>query len=380
MATNFPGSVDNASTVGDGTHPSADELLSSTDGGPAHHALHQNVGLAINAIEDKLGVGASTPVVGSVLTGTGSGESEWSTNPLSVDATNSRVGIGTTSPTRILDIEDATAAIIGLNDSGGTVGSNTNSRIIFEAGGATAGQIGFQNTTSGILGITNNDGPLYLNTASADDILLRPNSSTAMTVKSDGKVGIGTTSPANMLSVGSGSNYGSFNVHAWKGVNSFAVLDNVVKSDNIRQLTTTVSANTYTDGNTGVMYRSTTSSARYKTDIETMNDEYADAILGLRPVWYRSICPGDHESFGYWGFIAEEVAEVDPRLVTFTVPDDYEWQYDDEGQKIAPGPDDLTVPEGMQYERVVPHLVNLLARQRDQIADLSARVATLEAA
>ena len=104
------------------------------------------------------------------------------------------VGIGTTSPSRILDIEDTTAAIIGLNDSGGTVGSNTNSRIIFEAGGATAGQIGFQNTSAGILGITNSDGPLYLTTSSADDILLRPNASTAMTVQSGGNVGIGTSS------------------------------------------------------------------------------------------------------------------------------------------------------------------------------------------
>lgn len=79
MATNFPGSVDDAATVGDDTHPSADEALSSTDGGPAHHALHQNVGLAINAIEDKVGTGASTPAANTVLTGTGSGTSSWAT-------------------------------------------------------------------------------------------------------------------------------------------------------------------------------------------------------------------------------------------------------------------------------------------------------------
>ena len=79
MATNFPGSVDDASTVGDGTHPSADEALSSTTGGPAHHALHQNVGLAINAIEDKVGTGSSTAAANTVLTGTGSGTSAWAT-------------------------------------------------------------------------------------------------------------------------------------------------------------------------------------------------------------------------------------------------------------------------------------------------------------
>ena len=79
MATNFPGSVDTAATVGDDTHPSADEALSSTTGGPAHHSLHQNTGLAINAIEDKVGTGASTPAANSVLTGTGSGTSAWAT-------------------------------------------------------------------------------------------------------------------------------------------------------------------------------------------------------------------------------------------------------------------------------------------------------------
>ena len=79
MATNFPSSVDDAATVGDGSHPSADEALSSTTGGPAHHALHQNVGLAINAIEDKVGTGSSAPAANTVLTGTGSGTSGWAT-------------------------------------------------------------------------------------------------------------------------------------------------------------------------------------------------------------------------------------------------------------------------------------------------------------
>ena len=121
MATNFPGSVDDASTVGDNTHPSADELLSSTDGGPAHHALHQNVGLAINAIEDKVGTGASTPVANSVLGGTGSGTSAWTTTPtlsgltvsgdaafdtdtLFVDVSEDRVGVGTTTPETPINI------------------------------------------------------------------------------------------------------------------------------------------------------------------------------------------------------------------------------------------------------------------------------------
>jgi hypothetical protein len=81
VAANFPFSKDNTPTVtvGDGTHPSADEALSSTTGGPAHHALHQNVGLAIRAIEDKVGTGDSDPAANTVLTSIDSGTSVWGT-------------------------------------------------------------------------------------------------------------------------------------------------------------------------------------------------------------------------------------------------------------------------------------------------------------
>lgn len=77
MATNFPTSLDDGATVGDGTNPGAAEALSSTTGQPVHSGLHQNVGLALTAIESKVGTGASTAASGKVLTGTGSGTSGW---------------------------------------------------------------------------------------------------------------------------------------------------------------------------------------------------------------------------------------------------------------------------------------------------------------
>jgi len=59
------------------------------------------------------------------------------------------------------------------------------------------------------------------------------------------------------------------------------------------------------------------SSQRYKTDIEDLEDAYADKVLDMRPVWYRSSCSDDRSDWSHYGFIAEEIEDVDPRLVTY---------------------------------------------------------------
>jgi hypothetical protein len=121
-------------------------------------------------------------------------------------------------------------------------------------------------------------------------------------------------------------------------------------------------------------FRRSTSSAKYKTDIETLQDSYADALLSCRPVWYRSTCAGDNPDWGWWGFIAEEVAAVDPRLVHWkTVEVTYE-----EGSAVQTPCD--PEPEGVAYDRFVPHLLNLIKRQGEAIAELQAEVTALKGA
>ncbi|MCS7317444.1 MAG: tail fiber domain-containing protein, partial [Candidatus Dojkabacteria bacterium] len=67
-----------------------------------------------------------------------------------------------------------------------------------------------------------------------------------------------------------------------------------------------------------------TSSLKYKKDIEDMWDSAADKILELRPVFYR--LKNDSLNHSHYGFIAEEVAQVDPRLVVWGYhEDDYEY-------------------------------------------------------
>jgi len=136
--------------------------------------------------------------------------------------------------------------------------------------------------------------------------------------------------------------------------------------------TTSSAANVHINS-AGQLFRST-SSIRYKKDVETIEDSYADAILNCRPVWYKSTSELDNPDWGYWGFIAEEVAEVDPRLVNWKTE---EHTYDEEGEPVSTPCEPIA--EGVQYDRFVPHLVNLIKRQNERIEQLEARLAALEA-
>jgi len=133
-----------------------------------------------------------------------------------------------------------------------------------------------------------------------------------------------------------------------------------VRAPGVYNLTTATAADVRVDTQ-GYLYRST-SSIRYKKDVETLQDEYADAILNARPVWFRSLSEKDNPDWGYWGFIAEEVEQIDPRLCTYGE--------DEEGNQRV---------ESVQYDRFVPHLLNLIKRQKEQIQAMEARLSALEA-
>lgn len=128
----------------------------------------------------------------------------------------------------------------------------------------------------------------------------------------------------------------------------------VVPSGGVYANTTASSANvTVTAGN--VLGRST-SSAKYKTDVEDLDKANSDLITKLRPVWYRSKCAGDNPQWSYYGLIAEEVAEVDPRLVHWrtneTVFEDVDGNVEEIVVSLA-----TPVAESVMYERLVPHLI-----------------------
>ena len=100
-----------------------------------------------------------------------------------------------------------------------------------------------------------------------------------------------------------------------------------------------------------------TSSLRYKTDVEDLEPSRAQALLQLRPVSYRSIVEADDKNAVWYGLIAEEVANVEKRLV----------QYASDGS-----------PDGVQYERLTALLLKLVQGQQAEIEQLEQDIRTLE--
>jgi hypothetical protein len=115
--------------------------------------------------------------------------------------------------------------------------------------------------------------------------------------------------------------------------------------------TTASAANAFIDtGLNNALLRST-SSIRYKTDVQDVDPQMINRLSELRPITYRSKAPADDPNRRWIGLIAEEVDGVYPELVN----------YDKEGR-----------PDGVQYERLTVLLLK-------EIQDLRKRVAELEA-
>ena len=192
---------------------------------------------------------------------------------------------------------------------------------------------------------------------------------------SAGALVYGSPSNPNYASVngsyGSGSPYLNFNVNGSERMRIDK--DGVLNCPGVYNYTTASAANVVISS--GGNFNRATSSSKYKTNIETLQDNYADAILQCRPVWYQSTSPQDDPDLGWWGFIAEEVAEVDPRLVFWKTS---ELSYDDKGAPVQT-PLETPEPEGVQYDRFVPHLLNLIKRQKEQIEAMETRISQLEA-
>lgn len=101
-----------------------------------------------------------------------------------------------------------------------------------------------------------------------------------------------------------------------------------------------------------------TSSARYKKDIEDMDGLKIQSATQLRPVSYHSLAGSDNKDELRYGLVAEEVAAVEPRLV----------DYDNEGR-----------PDGVQYSRLNVFLLGLVKQMQEEIDSLEQELSALMA-
>ena len=142
MATNFPTSADDATTVGGDSLPAAGTALSdSTAGHPSHSDLHENVGDAVQAVEAKVGTGASTPAANTVLTGTGSGTSGWATVATAMIAddavTAAKIHDDAVTKVVVADTTDATCFPALFESATGSLEPHTDAGLTYNASNAT---------------------------------------------------------------------------------------------------------------------------------------------------------------------------------------------------------------------------------------------------
>lgn len=110
MATNYPATLDGTANVGGGVEPEAVTALDdSTSGHPTHSGLHQNLGDAVQQLETKVGVGASTPSANQVLACASGSTSTWSDSPAVANLTLSGTLNGV-DPDNFANMTDSTGA------------------------------------------------------------------------------------------------------------------------------------------------------------------------------------------------------------------------------------------------------------------------------
>lgn len=200
---------------------------------------------------------------------------------------------------------------------------------------------------------------------------------------------------SNNMVLGDTAGITSLLVFAGGGTQSLSLTSNTAFFPTIS--TTASAANAFLDGGASNQLLRSTSSAYYKRDIEDLEHEYADALLRMRPVWYRSKAEHDNPAHSWYGLIAEDVAKIDPRLVHWAYRDtDFDvidapdgWreveETDDEGntrivrehdgrkvRRLKAGA--VKVPDGVTYDRLTVLLLSIVQRQEARIAALEAKL------
>jgi hypothetical protein len=205
-----------------------------------------------------------------------------------------------------------------------------------------------------------------------------------------GAMGYGSTGYSSV----SRGQFGVFTSQAWTDANQGTRIDVYTTPNNSTTLThrvrfdgnvyfpglgtTASAANAFLDSSTTPTERLMRSTSRLavKRNVRTITDVGA-ALDALRPFTYESEILTDDQAREWYGFAAEEVAAVDPRLVNYGyLPED--WLLDAQGHQVLK-PGAVLVPDGVQYDRLTVLLVAKIQRLRRENAEIARRVNALEA-
>ena len=308
-----------------------------------------------------------------------------------------------------------------------TAGTTTGTAGIFTSGtvatlNSTTGTIGTLNSTTGTIANLAATTSTFLGTITGSTNVINIGSG-QIYKDATGNVGIGTTSPSQKLTVESndvlggilvtGSNFPCIRLNNTTDGTSYSAVaaqsggvlflsadsQNTAANSSIRfevdqterlrieAAGTLTSQPTYDNtaaGSTVIvtsagLIRRTSSSLKYKKDIENLDSSIVDnAIDKLRPVWYRTKNPeGDDKStWSHVGLIAEEVNSVEPRLVKYKT---VEVSIGENGERIETQLEN-PIPEDVDYAKLSVILLSEVKAQKAKIASLEARIEALEAA
>jgi hypothetical protein len=156
-----------------------------------------------------------------------------------------------------------------------------------------------------------------------------------------------------------------------------------IRGDGYLQSVSTYNNTTATGANLSIstsgFFERSTSSIRFKTNVEDLTIDTKSILSKMRPIWYRSLGQNDRKDWSWYGFIAEELAELEPRLVNWGY-DESSYEeieiIDEEGniKKETKLTDDAQlIPDGVQYERITVLLVAELQKMRKELDELKAK-------
>jgi hypothetical protein len=284
------------------------------------------IGIGITSPGDKLDVNGDIRVRGADITDAGGTSRITLTDDGRLDlkedngssavsiATNSYVGMGTTTPDKHLTLKGAT----DTSDACIHLDAVWNPEIFFDAGASQAdGKIHFQ--TAGTEKWT------FYHDGSENSVKFnKSGTGTVLYLASSGNVGIGVTTPLDKLDVNG--------------------------TARLRSMGSTSGTDVVVDGN-GTLYRKS-SSRRYKENIERLNsDPYS--VFELTPVRFEWKTTGAEDI----GLVAEDVVKTIPDLVI----------YDNEGK-----------PDAVKYDRLTLYLLELAKAQQKKISELEKKISELE--